>query len=223
MQARAAIIAALAATGLGLTVWSAAGPASADPALPVDPLVPVPAAGQPVTPPADPVAAPDPAAAQQTMLGQFAQVAQTNPLAMMQDLLASSPQPALIGMAAPLPGTPPVPDPYTMAQGLKPQNFRMPTADQVSPYALAPNDNPSPFARINAFKGVHAMTHSNLGRMPGDQLGQPLPGTAPPPGTNIPAGPEQFYVDPAATPPPSADVAPVDPLLLPPAPPAPPN
>ncbi len=136
----------------------------------------------------------------------------------MHELLASSPQPAAIGLGTPPPGTDPGPDPMTLAQSLMPQNFRMPTADQVSPYALAPNTNPSPFARIDAFKGVHALAHSNLGRMPGDQLGQPLPGTAPPPGSNIPAGLEQFYTAPIPVPAPEAAppaVPPVDPLLLP--------
>ena len=44
-----------------------------------------------------------------------------------------------------------------------------------------------------------------LGQMPQEQLGEPLPGTAPPPGTNIPPGLAQFLpdpVDPNAPPPP---------------------
>ena len=229
-----AVVGAIAAAGLGLTALTAAlGPAAADPVPPVDPLIPVPAPapapGDPAAPPppADAPVAPQAAAVPQTLLGQFADVVKSNPLASMQQLLAASPQPAMIGMAPPPPGTP-VSDPYTMAQFLKPQNFRMPTDDQVSPYAMAPNDNPSPFARIDAYKGVHAMMHSNLGRMPGADLGQPLPGTAPPPGTNIPAGLEQFYAPPEAAPAPAtapADPAapPVDPLLLPAAAPLPPN
>jgi hypothetical protein len=157
-------------------------------------------------------------------MGQLDQVVQSNPFATVQDLLAASPQQPLIALAPSAPGSAPVPDLNTMAQALQPQNFRMPTADQVSPYALAPNDNPSPFARLDAFRGVHALAHSNLGRLPGDQLGQPLPGTAPPPETNLPAGLEQFYAAPEvpASPPdaPPGPVAPpADPLLLP----APPN
>lgn len=165
---------------------AAATPAAADPVDPLIPVVPVPA---------------DPAAAPQSILGQAAAaLQQTNPVSVMQDLLAASPQPAAVGVAPPPPGTAPGADPWTLAQSLYPQNFRMPTPD-MSPYALAPNDTPSPFARIDAWKGVHALVHSNLGRMPGDELGQPLPGTAPPPGTNLPPGLEQFYVDPAAVPP----------------------
>ncbi|TRW88947.1 hypothetical protein FK535_01340 [Mycolicibacterium sp. 018/SC-01/001] len=43
---------------------------------------------------------------------------------------------------------------------------------------------------------------SLLGQLPQQQLGEPLPGTAPPPGTNIPPGLVQFLPDPAAPPPP---------------------
>jgi len=48
-------------------------------------------------------------------------------------------------------------------------------------------------------------TYGGLGQAPLEQLGQPLPGTAPPPGTNIPPGLVQFLpepVDPNAPPPP---------------------
>jgi hypothetical protein len=47
-----------------------------------------------------------------------------------------------------------------------------------------------------------------LGQMPKEQLGEPLPGTAPPPGTNIPSGLEQFLPDPPAPPGPPAPPAP---------------
>jgi hypothetical protein len=44
-----------------------------------------------------------------------------------------------------------------------------------------------------------------LGQVPQEQLGEPLPGTAPPPGTNVPAGLGQFLPGPedGAPPPPS--------------------
>ena len=192
---------------LGVVAWvGAAAPAGADPA-PTDPLIPVPAPA--------PTAPPETALDPQGLLGQAASALKTDPVAAMRDLLDSSPQQALVGVAPPAPGTPQPADPWTLAQALRPQNYRMPTPDQASPYALAPNDNPSPFARIDAWKGVHAMVHGNLGRMPGVELGQPLPGTAPPPGTNLPPGLEQFYIDPAL----AVPVAP-DPLLVPPVPPA---
>jgi hypothetical protein len=56
-----------------------------------------------------------------------------------------------------------------------------------------------------------------LGQMPQEQLGEALPGTAPPPGTNIPPGLAQFQPDPP--PPPGAPVpppAPGAPPLVPP-------
>ena len=59
-----------------------------------------------------------------------------------------------------------------------------------------------------------------LGQMPKQQLGESLPGTAPPPGTNIPPGLVEFQPDPAA-PPDGAPVpppAPGAPPLLPPPP-----
>jgi hypothetical protein len=58
-----------------------------------------------------------------------------------------------------------------------------------------------------------------LGQMPQEQLGEPLPGTAPPPGTNVPPGLVQFQPDPP--PPPGAPVPPPEPgapPLLPPPP-----
>jgi hypothetical protein len=51
-----------------------------------------------------------------------------------------------------------------------------------------------------------------LGQLPKQQLGEPMPGTAPLPGTNVPPGLVQYLPDPADTPPPPG---------APPAPPAP--
>lgn len=181
--------------------------AAADPVLPVDPAVPPAPAPLPVPGPLPVPAPPPPPPGPTAMLGQVSQALQSNPVAAMKDLLASSPQQPLLGQAPLPPGTitggPPAANPLDAAQLLSPRNFRMPGPDQVGPYALAPNDNPSPFARIDAWKGVHAMVHGSLGRMPGDELGQALPGTAPPPGTALPPGLEQFYVDPALLPPPA--------------------
>jgi hypothetical protein len=55
-----------------------------------------------------------------------------------------------------------------------------------------------------------------LGQTPQEQLGEPLPGTAPPPGTNIPPGLVQFQPDPPA--PPGAAPPPGAPPLVPPPP-----
>lgn len=158
------------ASALAVAGLVLAAPAVADPAPPPDPAVPLPGAELRV-----------------------------DPLAALGNLLTSSPQPAVVGLA-PLPpdtvSNGPGADPMAFTQLLLPQNYRMPTSDQISPYPLAPNDAPSPFARIDAWKGVHALAHGGLGRMPGADLGQPLPGTAAAPGSNLPPGLEQFYVDP---------------------------
>ncbi|MGB5150653.1 MAG: hypothetical protein WBN99_11980 [Mycobacterium sp.] len=50
-----------------------------------------------------------------------------------------------------------------------------------------------------------------LGQLPQQQLGEPLPGTAPPPGTNIPPGLVQYLPDP----PPPPDGAPPAPAPVP--------
>ncbi|MET0452034.1 MAG: hypothetical protein ABW137_09360, partial [Mycobacterium sp.] len=55
-------------------------------------------------------------------------------------------------------------------------------------------------------------TYGGLGQAPQEQLGQPLPGTAPLPGTVIPPGLVQFLPDPADGPPPPPG------LILPPPP-----
>ena len=94
------------------------------------------------------------------------------------------------------------PDPLASVGALFPKNYRMPTGELPSPYQLATDVEPGPFARVDGWKGLHAMLHGALGRMPGAELGQPLPGTAPPPGTAIPLGLVEFLPDPAELVPP---------------------
>jgi hypothetical protein len=184
-------------------------------------LVASPTAGaEPVPPPPDPaVLVPDPAidtAAALPAPNPFAansQLTKDNPLAAFADILAQS-SPAMLLNPPPAPGTGAAVNPLAGVELLMPENYGMPAGDSPSPYTLGEGNN-GPFARINAFKGVHALAHAGLGRMPGVELGQPLPGTAPPPGTALPPGLVQFYPDPALLPPPPAPP-------LPPAPPAPP-
>ncbi|EHB44342.1 hypothetical protein MycrhDRAFT_6808 [Mycolicibacterium rhodesiae JS60] len=193
--------AAVAALAVGAAVTSMAT-AAADEPLPVDPAPPAPPQG--LLPPAPTIS---------DSVSGFADYL-AGP-AGNQLLLGQTPVPALAGTA---PAALPNADILAGTELLIAPSYGMPTADQTSPYQLGPGAN-GPFARVNQFKGVHAMLHGALGRMPADQLGQPLPGTAPPPDTNIPAGPEQFLPDPAAPPPPGAPVAPPEPALpLPPPP-----
>jgi len=107
-------------------------------------------------------------------------------------LLGQYPAPGLPG-AAPAAG--PSPEVLGAGQFLIPSNYRVPTPDQLSPYPL-PAGVPGPFARVDGLKGLHAIVHGALGRMPIGELSDPLPGTAPPPGTNIPVGPVQNLPDP---------------------------
>jgi hypothetical protein len=102
-------------------------------------------------------------------------------------LLGQYPAPSAPGTQA---VTLPNADVLNAGQFLNPTNYRL------SPYVLAPGE-PGPFARVDGLKGLHAILHGALGRMPAAQLSEPLPGTAPPPGTNIPIGPVQNLPDPA--------------------------
>ena len=94
-------------------------------------------------------------------------------------------------------------DPQAIA-ALKPTNFSLAGQGQTSYYSNTPAapDAPPPSFIDNA-KGAHGIWNYQMGKLDPTQLGQPLPGTAPPPGTNIPVGlaPEP---DPSAPPPPGA-------------------
>jgi hypothetical protein len=187
------LIAAIAAAGFGLAAVAGAATAAADP----DPALPVPVPGGGTGPPPPP----DP-------LYSAAAETRQNPGAVLGDLLGSSTSPVLVLGESMAPGAAGG-DPLAAAQTMFPQYYRMPTPDMESPYLLTEDAPAGPFARVDAFRGVHALLHGALGRMPADQLGDPLPGTAPPPGTNIPAGPEQFLPDPAVVlPPPAPQLAP---------------
>ena len=157
--------------------------AAADP--PPDPLIgPAIDAEVPPVPPApmDPFAAASAATTADPGTTFSAMLADQSPLAMAN---------RGIGLSAPPPS-----DPMAPTNILMPQYYRMPSGEEDSPYVLQTDVPPGPFERVNAWKGVHALAHGALGRMPHVELGQPLPGTAPPPGTNIPAGLEQYYIPP---------------------------
>ncbi|MCX2931535.1 hypothetical protein ORI20_14740 [Mycobacterium sp. CVI_P3] len=185
---RTSLTVAAALAGLGLAALAETATATADPGPVLPEPVPVPAADAQALPP--PPAAPAPespyALSSETKNQLLTTIADT----------LSDPN-MVFGLSAPPPS-----DPLAPVELLLPQNYRMPTPDLESPYLLTEGTPPGPFARVDAMKGVHALLHGALGRMPGDQLGDPLPGTAPPPGTNIPAGPEQFLPDPAGVIPP---------------------
>ena len=177
-------------TAAGLLVAVAAlvfpAVAAADPP-PVDPAAPVDAA-----PLADPTAVPPPGPPPGIMIGPLGPMSGSG----MELFLGQTAVPSLPGA----PAAPPSVDILNSGQFLNPTNYRVPSPenspDQVSPYPL-PVGEPGPFARVDGLKGLHAMVHGALGPMPAEQLSEPLPGTAPPPGTNIPVGPMQNLPDPA--------------------------
>ena len=182
-----------------LVTLAGSGIAAAEPAPPPDPAPTGPPA-EAVAPPLDPFAA----ASEQTKSDQVGTLA---------DLLsagAGAPAEVLnqgVGLSAP----PPV-DPLAAAGLLYPQYYRMPSGEMASPYVLQTDVPAGPFARVDAFKGVHALIHGGLGRMPGGELGQPLEGTAPVPGTNLPPGLEQFFTTAEAGPDPLLPIPPVPPV-----------
>jgi hypothetical protein len=111
-------------------------------------------------------------------------------------------------------------NPFNNAYGAQQLNDVPSAPGQGQQFGVAPGDQNSDVTRRQWFgRWIDLQragrTYGGLGQAPQEQLGQPLPGTAPPPGTVIPAGPVQFLPDPAdgPTPPPG--------LILPPPPPDP--
>lgn len=181
------------------------GVATAEPTVP-DPAIADP--GPPPVAPVDVVNAPLPVVDPFTAASQQSKA---DPAGALAGLLTGGGSPAAaVAQGVGLGGAPPV-NPLADVSSLMAHNYRMPTGDEASPYVLQTDVPPGPFARVDAFKGLHAMLHGSLGRMPGSELGQPLPGTAPPPGTAIPAGIEQFV----APPPEAAPPVGAPPVILP--------
>ena len=158
-----------------------------------DPPPPVPAD------PAAPAEPPDPGPPATAMGTVGAILGQSTPSPAGFDLLlGQSPVPAV-------PGSQPVGlSAVNTPQYLFGPNMKLSEQGQQSMYSNGPTDldAPPPTGRIDAFQRAHGIWHEGMGRLDLGQLGQPLPGTAPPPGTNLPPGPEQFLPDPP--PPPGA-------------------
>ena len=175
------------ASGLCIAAFVAtAATAAADPAPPPDPVLLAEVPVVDVPPVVDPFVT-------------TSQVTRQSPLAAFSDVLAQASPDVLLKPSTVTEGAP---DPLASVGMLFPKNYRMPTGELPSPYQLATDVEQGPFARVNGWKGLHAMLHGALGRMPGAELGQPLPGTAPPPGTAIPLGLVEFLPDPAELVPP---------------------
>ncbi|RDH79125.1 hypothetical protein DVS77_06620 [Mycolicibacterium moriokaense] len=110
------------------------------------------------------------------------------------------PAPVVLGEdGQPLPAAqaPTVLDPEAI-QALRPTNFGLAGQGQQSIYSYtpaAPDAPPGGF--LDNAKGAHGLWNYQMGKLDPSQLGGPLPGTAPPPGTNIPLGVADFLPDPA--------------------------
>ena len=117
-------------------------------------------------------------------------------------VLGQLPAPAAPGAG---PETPPNLHVFNNAYG--PQQCLAPSAPgKCEQFDVAPGDENADVSRRDWMGRYIVMYRAGmlkgglLGQVPQEQLGEPLPGTAPPPGTNIPPGLVQFLPDPAASP-----------------------
>jgi len=224
-------VANIAAAGL-LTVGAAvafAATAVADPP-PPDPALPLPGAPEPPPPPGPPIPMLGAPLGPQG-LGVLAQNGQEqNPAALGAPPVTGLDQTTVLGQNA-LPSAPgagpgvvPNLNPFNNAYG--PQQCLVPSAPgKCEQFDVAPGDENNDVSRrewlgryIDMYR-AGMLKGGLLGQTPQEQLGEPLPGTAPPPGTNIPPGLVQFQPDPP--PPPGAPVPPPPPGAPPLVPPPP--
>jgi hypothetical protein len=188
-----------------------AATAAADPA-PPEPL-PVPGALDP-PPPAGPPVPVLGAPLGPNGLGVLAQNGQDqNPAALGAPPVTGMDQTTVLGQnAVPSapgadPGVVPNLNPFNNAYG--PQQCMVPSAPgKCEQFDVAPGEENADTTRrewlgryIDMYR-AGMLKGGLLGQVPQEQLGEPLPGTAPPPGTNIPPGLVQFQPDPP--PPPGA-------------------
>lgn len=171
------------------------------------------AAADPAPPPPGPEAAPAPEFLTNTMLTPLAQAADgpMGPGGLPLGLFAGSdvPAPAGIDLLLAQHEIPSVQGPVGApdmrfldpSAALFPHNFKLPSQGLQTVYSQAPPDPDAQNPGLHDYlQGAHGLWHEGMGRMDQDQLGQPLPGTAPPPGTNLPAGPVDFLPDPPLPP-----------------------
>lgn len=176
-----AAVAGVLAAGAAL---ASAATAAADPA-PPPPADPA-AAPAPPPPPFDPAADPGP----RSLASLAATPGGTPP-----DLLLSQyPVPSVAG-AQPVMG---FDSSVLNAANLLSSGDKLAEQGQQSLYSTGPNDNTAPASTWDAMKRAHGVWHMALGRLTPDQLGEPLDGTAPAPGTHLPPG----VVDADSVPPP---------------------
>jgi hypothetical protein len=136
--------------------------------------------------------------------------------------LGQNPLPSAPGA---FPGTPPNLNVFNNAYGVQ-QNLKPAAPGQGEEFGVAPGDENADVTRriwlgryIDMYR-AGMLKGGLLAQMPQEQLGEPLPGTAPPPGTRVPPGLDQFQPDPADAAPPAPGAPPpaagAPPLLPPP-------
>ena len=170
----AATVAAAGVLAAGAAIASSAT-AAADPVPPVPADPPLPSDGQPDTPGGLPIAGY--LNSNELLLGQYS-------------------VPAVGGTQPSAP-----PDFDTMnanaIQYLFGPNLKLSEQGQESMYSVGPPDPNAPVGdKWEYFRRAHGDWHMVMGKLDPSQLGEPLPGTAPPPGTNIPVGLEQYLPEP---------------------------
>lgn len=106
-----------------------------------------------------------------------------------------------------------------------PQNEKPSAPSQGTVVGVPPGEENADISGLDWMRNMRDMYRNGnlrgamLGQLPKEQLGEPLPGTAPPPGTNVPSGLGEYLPDPAAPPPaPGAPLPPGAPVPAPPAP-----
>jgi hypothetical protein len=103
------------------------------------------------------------------------------------------------------PGATPNLNPFNNQYGVQ-QCLKPSAPGQCEEFGVAPGDENADVPRRTYLGRYVDMYRAGmlkgglLGQTPQEQLGEPLPGTAPPPGTRIPPGLDQFQPDPAAPP-----------------------
>ncbi len=93
-----------------------------------------------------------------------------NPISAMADLLGA-PTSTVMNLAPSAGGA----DPLAPAVTLYPPVLPDADTDMESPYLLTQDAPAGPFARVDAFKGAHALVHGSLGRMPAAELASHCP------------------------------------------------
>jgi len=212
----------------GLVTFGAAVALAATAAADPPPPDPAPLPGEPAPPP--PPGPTVPVIGQPLGPAGFGVLAQNgepaNPAALGAPPVVGLDQTTVLGQnAAPSapgadPGVVPNLNPFNNAYG--PQQCMVPSAPgKCEQFDVAPGDENADVSRREWLGRYVDMYRAGmlkgglLGQMPQEQLGEALPGTAPPPGTNIPPGLVQFQPDPAAPPdgaPPPSPVPGVPPL-----------